>query len=134
MNPRIRIHQRASMRRCFLVAVIGAFLLTGCAEDSPERLLMKGMQKAAQGDEEAALALLDLSLALDPNDPSILCVRGGLHDSLGDPVAAIADFEKAIELAPHLEVGLATQLKYLRETAAVMQRSYSTPVVVVPAP
>ena len=124
------------IRSSVLITSIGVCFLGGCAEDSPERLMMKSMPKAVEGNDAAALALLDHSLALAPNDTSLLFVRGGLHDSLGNPAAAIADYERAIELSPHLEPGIAKQLEYLREqigTSGMTHSTHSTRTTFVPA-
>ncbi len=135
MNRRVHFFsERAPMRRCLLATIAGSCLLGGCGEESPEQLMMKSMQKAVQGDDAAALALLDHSLALAPNDTSLLFVRGSLHDTLGNPSAAIADYEKAIALAPYLEPGIAMQLESLREQVSVSSRTHSTRVTFVPAP
>jgi tetratricopeptide (TPR) repeat protein len=130
---RIKFNERPSRRHCLIATIIGACFLGGCGEDSPQKLLMKGMQAAVQGDEAAALASLDQAVALAPDDPSLFFVRGGLHDSLGDPAAAIADYERAIMLAPHLEPGISMQLEYLREQVSASRTGYSTPSTFVPA-
>ncbi len=80
-------------RRIHIAAAAAICLVAGCGEESPEQQLMKGMQSAAEGDETAALAFLDHSVALAPNDANLLIVRGGLYDSLGNTAAAIADYE-----------------------------------------
>ena len=63
------------MNRCILVTVFGACLLGGCAEDSPEQLLMKGMQKAAQGDEEAENRVVFVPAASDATGPTVEHIR-----------------------------------------------------------
>ena len=111
-----------------LVAVtLAACLLAGCGEDSPQDLLMEGMQKAASGDYDGALVILDRSVAMEPNNVSLLIVRAGLHDSLGDPAAAVADYEKVLALAPDLAPGLSMQLDFLREQVAILEQVQGVP-------
>ena len=103
-----------------IAVTLAGCLLAGCGEESPQQLLMKGMQKAAGGDYTGALVILDRSVALEPDNASLLIVRAGLHDSLGNPAAAVADYEKALVLAPELAPGLSMQLDYLREQVAIL--------------
>ncbi len=122
------------MVRCLLATIAGTCLLGRCGEDSPKQAMIQSMRKAVQGDNESAIAMLDQTLSFAPNDTTLLFVRAALHDSLGNPAAAIADYEKAIALAPHLEPGITKQLESLRERASVSGSPHSTRVTFVPAP
>jgi tetratricopeptide (TPR) repeat protein len=51
-------------------------------------------------DVSRALEALDHAIALDPRNIETYCARGGIRETQGERDLAIADFRKAIELAP----------------------------------
>jgi tetratricopeptide (TPR) repeat protein len=56
-----------------------------------------------------AIALLDRALALDPNQPRALVLRGDAKSSLGDDAGALLDYNQAIHLAPEYAYAYATR-------------------------
>jgi tetratricopeptide (TPR) repeat protein len=59
-----------------------------------------GQVRAANGDFAGALASLDEAIRIDPTRPEPYANRGWVHDMRGDRDAAVADYRRALELAP----------------------------------
>jgi len=109
----------AACIRALVFAFTAMVLLPGCGDEAAFDLQMEGLQKASAGDNAGALVALNRAVALEPNDVTILLARAGVHDASGNPGAAVADYEKAIALAPNIAPGIAAQLEYLREQAGL---------------
>jgi tetratricopeptide (TPR) repeat protein len=53
-----------------------------------------------QGHDSEAISYLDRALQLAPKDPALHHLRGGVEETLGDPLAAVQEFQRAAELDP----------------------------------
>ena len=70
-------------------------------QDDPEALWMAGISLAIlTGDSEDALALIERSLALNPNSAGAWMVSGMARAYAGDSATAIPHFERSIQLNP----------------------------------
>ena len=63
----------------------------------------RGSILLAQGKTAAAIAALDLGLAAAPENVEALATRARAHVALGDVDAAVADYDRALSLAPRPE-------------------------------
>lgn len=80
-----------------------------------DALRLRGTVRMQKGDLDAALAWLDESLRLRPDQPDALVNRGSTHLKLGRVEAALADYDAALELMPtHLD-GLLNRGRALRQ-------------------
>lgn len=75
----------------------------------------RGVALSRIGDEDRALADLDIALSLVPGDPHIHGMRGVVHGMKGDLDAAIADFSDSIEGDPTLVDSLTNRGKALAD-------------------
>lgn len=66
---------------------------------------LRGIEQEEQDDPAAALAEYDNAVRLDPSNPQNYCLRGRLFLQGEFAKEAIADFDRAIELAPGLAIG-----------------------------
>ena len=66
---------------------------------------LRGIEQEEKDDPAAALAEYDNAVRLDPNNPQNYCLRGRLFLQGEFAKEAIADFDRAIELAPGLTIG-----------------------------
>jgi Flp pilus assembly protein TadD len=57
--------------------------------------------RAARGDQQGALAILDRALDADPEHPQLLVERGGLLGHMGRYAAAERDLKRVLRLDPH---------------------------------
>lgn len=64
----------------------------------PSLLLGRARVARAQGNEDAALKLVDNALALDPSDADALVFRGGMNNSAGKSGAAERDLQRAADI------------------------------------
>lgn len=62
--------------------------------------LGEGLAKAWEGDERAAIAAFDRSIALDPKSAQAWLNRGLARANAGDSAGALADLDRAVRLAP----------------------------------
>ena len=76
--------------------------------------LQSAQQLADKGEIEAASALCDRYLVMNPAEAAAHLLRGELHQASGNEQAAETCFEKAIYLDPHLSEAL-THLMFLKE-------------------
>jgi predicted Zn-dependent protease len=67
---------------------------------------------------EAAMALHDLLVRVDPRHASAMVTLGGLYDRLGDPASAIAWTRRALELEPDRPAALLNLALYLARDPA----------------
>ena len=103
------------MKTGLLALTCAALLACGSAPETADEHLMKAMQTTVAGDVTTAMKHYDAALALDPDDTSCWVARGAAHDMNGDAAAALADYEKVLELDPSLEPGLRMAMQGLRE-------------------
>ncbi|MEJ0028343.1 MAG: tetratricopeptide repeat protein [Rhizomicrobium sp.] len=64
------------------------------------RLTMMCLEALARGQLKAAVGHCDLAIDLDPNNVTLLDLRGNVRLLAGNPGKALADFSRAVALAP----------------------------------
>ena len=75
----------------------------------------RGWAFLQKGDLKAALADLDVSIGLAPNEFGGFGTRAGIHKSLGQYDKALADIDRSIKLAPRMAAARAVRGDILRE-------------------
>lgn len=75
------------------------------ANSDAELCRIRGIEREEQGDPTAALREYENAIRLDPTNPQTYCLRGRLFMKGEFTKEAVADFEKAVQLAPGLAIG-----------------------------
>jgi tetratricopeptide (TPR) repeat protein len=82
-------------------------------QDDPESLWMAGITLAVVAGEVAAgLALIERSLALNPNSANVLMASGLMHSFLGNTDTAIAHLQRSRQLSPLDPLAYGTSLGF----------------------
>ena len=100
-------------KMALLQLILGIFCIptymAGCSkapvQDRPEdaaALVSRGLLRAEQGDERAAIADYTIALRVQPTNAEALYLRGGAHDRQGDRASALADYNEALRRNPNL--------------------------------
>ena len=87
--------------------------------------LMQARIALALEDRAGAEAILTAAIGANPDSVALLQLRGDVHFERGDSRAAVADLERAVELAPQdaaLRIGLALALSGSGDDAAALQQ------------
>lgn len=87
-----------------ILIVLALTALLGCSSTpkTPEEMVALHLENAAErkrsGDLEGSLHELNIALSISPDSGSALVRRGTIYAELDDGVAAMKDFERALEL------------------------------------
>jgi tetratricopeptide (TPR) repeat protein len=86
---------------------------TGSYDFSPESLGQVAAALAKEGNMDAAMAMVDLNIEVNPQDASSYLKKAGIQQLKGDRAGALASVNKALELDPENEEAkwMAGQLK-----------------------
>jgi tetratricopeptide (TPR) repeat protein len=89
---------------------------------SAEARLIRARVQFAAGDRGGAEAEVERSLAIHPDDPGLLELRGSLRLAAGDPRRALEDFDRALSLGSRdgIHIGKASALLALADYRAAL--------------
>src|SRR6266446_1350599 len=88
-----------------IVVLVGGgstYLYIDSAEQRAEKQFQEGMLLMGPGSYSDAIERFDRSLQIWPRFPRTYLQRGSAHQILGETDAALADFNRALELDPEL--------------------------------
>lgn len=73
----------------------------GATSSKAADLYKRAVALAGAGDLAGARVAVDTALALSPQDPAALALKGALLTELGEPGAALEAFDRSLAVAPH---------------------------------
>lgn len=105
MRNRWRWLDNAVTKTAVVLLGISAFISIGAISFSQipsesDRLLAEGNQMILAGETEQGIALIERGVTLNPDSAELRNSLALAQSFLGDPVSAIENFEKALELSP----------------------------------